>query len=226
MWALICDNADKISKLGPLVAAASAFIAAIGAFYVFLQYKRAQLWRKGDLAAALLAKLESDDELAFACQSLDWGTGPILVPKRYLPLTARFNLANESVLEHSPLILAAALEPSLNRTTLESAQGLIYRHCFIKLFSHLDNIGRLVASGQIDVADLHGLLFWLTQLAKYAYPPAGRAGEVMFQPAIAVFDYPNIPILARQLGVRNWLEYDRARMEIAKGSDPLGIGSP
>jgi hypothetical protein len=40
---------------------------------------------KGDLAAALMQKLESDEELAFACQALDWGTGPIMVPERYGP---------------------------------------------------------------------------------------------------------------------------------------------
>jgi Zn-dependent protease with chaperone function len=85
MWHWLVQNGDTISKLGPLVAAVSALIAAFGAAYVYFQYRRAQEWRKGDLAASLMERLVSDPELAFACQALDWGTGPIMVPERYRP---------------------------------------------------------------------------------------------------------------------------------------------
>lgn len=60
MWHWLSSHAETISKLGPLVAAVSATIAAFGAVYVYRQYRRAQEWRKGDLAAAWLSRLESD----------------------------------------------------------------------------------------------------------------------------------------------------------------------
>ena len=135
MWQWVVVNADVISKMGPLVAAVSALIAAFGATYIYRQYRREQEWRKGDLAAALMERLESDPELAFACQALDWGLGPILVPERYRPLMKKFGMVHEEVLDHDTIVMATALEPRLNQATLESAQGLIYRHCFIKLFN-------------------------------------------------------------------------------------------
>ncbi len=191
MWSWLVANADTISKMGPVVAAVSALIAAFGALYVYRQYRRAQEWRKGDLAAALMERLESDEELAFACQALDWGVGPILVPERYRPLMKKFKMPDEAVLDHDPEILAVALEPQLNDVTLASAQGIIYRHCFIKLFSHLENISRLVASHQVSVDNLHGLKFWLGEIAKYSYAPEGRDPSEIFQPAVARFGYPS-----------------------------------
>lgn len=202
---------DIIAKLGPLVAAVSAIIAAFGALYVYRQYRRAQEWRKGDLAAALMDRLESDEELAFACQALDWGTGPIMVPERYRPLMKRFNMPEEAVLDHTPHILAAALEPILNAETLQSAQGLIYRHCFIKLFNHIENISRLVASNQVTIDDLDGLHYWLRLIASYDYAPLGCSHQEIFQPAVAVFGYHRIPELGRKLGVMDWSVYEQCR---------------
>ena len=181
MWPWLSEHADTISKLGPIVAAVSALVAAFGAICVYRQYQRAQEWRKGDLAAGLMERLESDEELAFACQVLDWGIGPILVPERYRPLMRKFNMPDEAVLEHDPESLASALEPMLNAETASSAQGLIYRHCFIKLFNHLENISRLVASDQVSVDDLHGLDYWLGMLSSYDYAPAGREPAEIFQ---------------------------------------------
>jgi hypothetical protein len=209
MWHWLSQNADTIAKLGPLVASVSTFIAAFGALYVYRQYRRAQDWRKGDLAAELMERLESDEELAFACQALDWGTGPIMVPERYRPLMKRFNMPHEAVLDHNPDILSSALEPALNTETLQSAQGLIYRHCFIKLFNHLDNISRLVASEQVAIDDLDGLKYWVNLIASYDYAPANRNHEEIFQSALALFGYDRIPQLGRKLGVMNWSVYDK-----------------
>ena len=199
-----------VQAFGPLVAAVSAVIAAIGAVYVYRQYRRAQEWRKGDLAAALMERLESDEELAFACQALDWGTGPIMVPERYRPLMKQFNMPNEAVLDHEPDILALALKPFLNTATVNSAKGLIYRHCFDKLFNHIQNIGRLVASDQVTIDGLDGLDYWLRRIASYEYAPENLRQEI-FQPALAIFGYHKIPELGRKLAVVDWSVYDRCR---------------
>jgi hypothetical protein len=210
-------NIETISQLGPLVAAVSAFIAAVGAFFVYRQYTRAQEWRRGDLATSLMKELESNDELAFACISLDWGTGPLVVPTRYRPLVEQMSSGSGAVLQHSPEILALALEPYLNEETEKSAQGLIYRHCFVKLFSHLDNIARLLVSKQIRRADLDGLEYWLKQLSNYQYAPAN--GEEVFQRALAVFEYPRIPALGRLLQVDNWNVYENCVAEMKRHSN-------
>ena len=216
MWHWLSEHSDTIGELGPLVAAVSAVIAAFGAIYVYRQYRRAQEWRKGDLAAALMERLESDQELAFACQALDWGTGPIMVPERYRPLMKRFNMPHEAVFDHAPSILALALQPSLNVATLTSAQGLIYRHCFVKLFNHIENISRLVASDQVATDALHGLDYWLDMIASYSYAPANCSRDEIFQPALAAFGYDSIPVLGRKLGVLDWSVYDRCRADASQ----------
>lgn len=216
MWYWLVDNANTIEKLGPLVAALSALIGGFGALYVYQQYRRTREWRKGDLAAALIERLESDAELAFACQALDWGTGPIMVPERYRPLMKRFDMPHEAVLDHAPEVMASALEPILNAATLQSAQGLIYRHCFIRLFNHLQNISRLVASDQVAIGDLDELRYWLDKIANYPYAPSGRGQEV-FQPALAVFGYHHIPDLGRTLRLNDWSVYERYRDALSAG---------
>jgi hypothetical protein len=127
----------------------------------------------------------------------------------------RFNMPDEGVLDHTPEILALALEPSLNDATLKSAQGLIYRHCFIKLFDHFDNIARLVASDQVAIDGLDGLDYWLRRLASYRYAPKNRNPEEIFQPALARFEYDKIPILGQKLSVKDWSVYDRLHHERA-----------
>ena len=220
MWHWLTENADTISKLGPVVAAVSAVVAAFVALYVYRQYRRAQDWRKGDLAAALMQKLESDEELAFACQALDWGTGPIMVPERYRPMMKRFDMPHEAVLDHSPYVMAQALEPILNPETLQSAQGLIYRHCFIKLFNHLENISRLAASRQVAIDGLDGLDYWLSRIAKYESAPGNRSHEGIFQPALAVFGYHKIPELGRKLGVTDWSVHDGYNARLLRTAKP------
>ena len=210
MWHWLSEHADTLGTLGPLVAAGSALIAGFGAVYVYRQYRRAQEWRRGDLAATLIERLESDEELAFACQSLDWGIGPIMVPERYRPLMKRFDMPHEALFDHAPNIMAKALEPILNDLTLTSAQGLIYRHCFIKLFNHIENISRLVASKQVHIGDLQEVAYWLKRIASYDYAPKDGNMDV-FQPALAAFRYDGIPKLGQQLGVKDWSVYDKLR---------------
>src|SRR3954451_23189610 len=74
---------EWVSKL------ATPIVALFAAIYTGLQYERIKRWRVKDLAAQLVGQLTTDDELAFACQVLDWGIGPMIVPARYRPLLSR-----------------------------------------------------------------------------------------------------------------------------------------
>lgn len=181
---------------------ATPSIAAVSALYVYLQYKRAQRWKANELAANLLGKLETDPALSLACQALDWGVGPLLIPERYRPLFTR-DAAGEypGVMQHDTSVLQLALEPSLNDCTLKDPRGLVYRHCFIKLLSHLDNIFNLLKSGQVLKEDLSDLKYWLGELCDYRYAPASTKGTDVFQPALGAWGYTNVTKLAKELDV-------------------------
>lgn len=180
-------------------------IAAISAFYVFLQYRRAQRWKATDLAATLLERLNTDQCLALACQALDWGAGPLIIPDQYRPLfhSDSFGETN-SVMKHDPDVLLVAVQPQLDKRTLEDPRGLVYRYCFIKLFTYLDNIFKLLADGQLREEDIDDLKYWLGMLRNYIYKPAEKKGKLVFQPALRAWGYDNVILLGERLGVKPW----------------------
>ena len=114
--------AEVISKL------ATPTIGIISAFYVYLQYQRAQKWKSTDLAQTLLQKLDSDQCLVLTCQALDWGIGPLIIPEQFRPLFPH-NEKGElpALMQHDPSILAEALQPMLSESTLNNPSGLVYR---------------------------------------------------------------------------------------------------
>lgn len=201
---------------------ATPTIAAVSAFYVYLQYRRAQRWKATDLAASLLAKLETDPCLSLAMQALDWGVGPLLIPERYQPLFPR-DASGEypGVMQHDTDVLARALEPQLNDATLNDPRGLVYRHCFIKLFNHLDNIYNLLNDGQLQQEDLADLKYWLELLHDYQYAPTPDEGTQVFQPALNGWSYSNVTRLATMLGV----DVNTTEVSDATGVAPVMIGN-
>jgi hypothetical protein len=184
---------------------ATPLIAAISAFYVFLQYRRAQRWKSADLAADLLEKLDTEPALSLACHALDWGVGPLLIPEQYRPLFPRDTLGEHpAVMQHDPEVLALALHPQLNERTLRDPRGLVYRFCFIKLFDHLNNTSRLLKDGQLRREDITNLKYWLEKLHDYTYAPAETPGREVFQPALESWGYRDVIMLAREFDVEPW----------------------
>jgi hypothetical protein len=201
--------AEYVSKLGV------SSIALLGAVYTARQYQRAKRWRAGDLAATLIAQLETDEELAFACRALDWGVGPLVVPKRYWSLLERVpEKKNPTPAERGEImqqdcdLMARAVRVGLAVNPDTEPGGLVYRYCFDKLFAHLANVHRLLLSDQITLQDLDGLKYWLQRIAVFEYPPAGTAENQVFQPFLehAPYGYRGVIDLGERLGVPGWLK--------------------
>lgn len=185
-----------------------------GAIYTARQYERTKRVRAVDLAISLVGQLDTLPELAFACQALDWGVGPLIVPERYRALLARDDGGDKppnarqrgEVADHDVVLMSNALKLHLSFDLGRQPLGLIYRYCFDKLFAHLANIERLIAGGQLDEKDLRPLAYWLSRIAHYEYLPAGMSGEEVFQPFVKCpdFDYAGVISLGKRLGVANW----------------------
>ncbi|HXM42868.1 MAG TPA: hypothetical protein VN924_16565 [Bryobacteraceae bacterium] len=194
---------EIVSKL------ATPGIGAVSAFYVFLQYRRAQRWKAADLAAILLERLSTDQALALACQALDWGVGPLIIPDQYRPLFPP-NASSEApgVMEHDPKVLSDAVQPGLSAPTLADPRGLVYRYCFDKLFAYLDNMFKLLADGQLREGDIEEVKYWLERLRDYRYAPAATKGTDVFQPAMRRWGYRNVMLLGQRLKVEPWTSPD------------------
>lgn len=190
---------------------ATPAIAAISAFYVYLQYKRARRWKAADLAASLLEKLDTDQALALARQALDWGVGPLIIPEQYRPLF-RVDGVGEApaVMQHDPAVLCLAVQPNLTKATLGEPRGLVYRYCFIKLFDYLNNTCRLLADGQLREEDIADLKYWLEKVREYLYAPDDIDGQQVFQPALRAWSYDGVVLLGRKLKIEPWTVYESA----------------
>jgi hypothetical protein len=191
--------ADIINKL------AVPTIAGVSAYYVYSQYVRTARWKAGDLAATLVAQLDTDEELALACRALDWGVGPLVVPARYRPLVES---TRPGIMDHDPRLLAVAMRPLLRPEVLEDQRGLVYRYAFDRMFTFLQNVNRLLEQGQLLLEDLHALRYWLARIAKYPYL---KPGKLVFQPFLHAAEYEDVMKLGRKLGVEGWITAEDAR---------------
>lgn len=162
---------EVLRSMAPVLGVGTAIV---GALFACLQYWRTQRWKAADLASQLVGRLYEHEEMLLAITALDWGIGPLLVPKRYQGLLGR------DVMTHDPALMAIALEPQLPAALVETdpatgawtdraIRGLIYRRCFDTLFTHLDEIYRRLRMGELVAADLSALDYWLKQIASCAY---------------------------------------------------------
>ena len=186
-------------------------IAVSGAVLAWSQYRRAQDWRAGDLAARYVKDLTEREDLAFACYVLDWGVGPLIVPTRYRCLLEKAkNGATPAdrgeVVEFSAQLLVKALKVRLSFDTEKETAGLIYRYCFDALFGHLAEVHRLLEAGQVSLADLTGFRYWLERVARYGYARNYARAEEVFQPFLRHEPFGYLPVieLGRKLGVDGW----------------------
>ena len=193
---------------------ATPVIALFAAGYSGIQYERMKSWRAKDLAARLVDQLTTDDELQFACQALDWATGPMIVPARYRSLLSQRPADADNptprelgeIIDHDPALMAKALEVRLAPGLKDNPAGLVYRYCFDKLFSHLANINRLQVDGQVRIKDLDGLKYWIRRIARYPFGPREKR-DLVFQPFVGhePFGYQGVRELGKKLGIKGWL---------------------
>jgi hypothetical protein len=193
--------ADILNKL------AVPIIGGVSAYYVYVQYVRAARWKAGDLAASLLAQLNSDEELALACRALDWGTGPLIVPQRYQPLLKGPGV---QIMEHDPKLMVIAMRPQLQPELLDKKDrsGLIYRYAFDRFFTFLQDVNRLEEQGQLLLEDLQGLQYWMRNIARYPY---ASPHECVFQPFLYAAGYEDVIGLGRKLNVSGWVSREAAK---------------
>lgn len=213
--------ADPIPWAELINKVATPVIAGVSAFYVYLQYRRSLWLNKKERAADVLAALENDDVLAFACRALDWGVGPLIVPERYRPLLCYRDqkigpIDANPIIQHDTWAMYLALRPRLNPATLNEPRGLIYRYCFDKFLTHIDGAHRLLMQGQLLLEDLEGFKYWISRLSEYQYRPQDRLGrpvrrQDVFQPFIAEFDYIGVRLLGKKLGIKDWVTVDDYR---------------
>jgi hypothetical protein len=170
----------------PWIEAGTLGVAAIAGIRALIEYVRVGRWKRAELASMQVAALVENDELAFACQALDWGVGPIIVPKRFR------SLLNRDLVQHDVALLESALEPILNLKTLADPQGLLYRHSFDRLFGHFALVNSMIERRLFGAADVASMKYYLDLLDDYGYATDSAKSTMVFRPFVEKFGYSGV----------------------------------
>ena len=144
------------------IAAVAAVVGLVGAAFEYWRQKRQS---RLELAQRLIEQFRSDEMIAFAVTSLDWGDGIIPVP------VAWRDAVNKAWITPDPKELVAAVEYGLSKDTAKDPLRLLYRHSFVSLFDHLERIEDLRLAGAVTVSDLQPMVWIAEQLDNWLYNP-------------------------------------------------------
>ena len=151
------------TRLMPLEAAiAIAYVGAtmgvIGGGIALFNARKTVLWKRAELANSYLRELSSNDELVFACRSLDWNGGILVVPDKLRPLL----LGDKKTIAHDPTVLNTALRPGLLISDLEADERIqIYRTALDALLSWLSNLASGLERKLFTAKDLDEVGYWV-----------------------------------------------------------------
>jgi hypothetical protein len=143
-------------------------VTLVGLWFAFNEYQDQRRRAKLELAQELVRRFDEDDMIDFAVTTLDWAEGllPVPVPWR--------DVVKEVAIKPDIALLEEALQPDLTDNIAKNPIGLLFRHSFVRLFNHLENIQDLRSRKSIEDADLAPIAYILAQLAKWKYAPQER----------------------------------------------------
>jgi hypothetical protein len=177
----------------------SAIAGVFGLFFVYLQYRDAQRWKKTQIAAELIEKLFRDEDTIIALRILDGQDGKAFLPTKYRGKEC-------DPFEHNLSQLADAMSKDVRWT--EPATGItglkpeyrgkdlgIYVAIFDSFFEQLERIEALVRTGLIAWSDLRPLSYWLSRI-KHAH----HRGRPIFDWYLEHYRYEGVRRMAQHLG--------------------------
>lgn len=137
------------------------FVGIITLIRAYMEYRRAQLWKRKEFAAQELDRLRTDPLLKFCCMAMDWHQRDVKPPVGYEIITDKPN-ANTNLIRHSHAALYKGLTPSNNKHF--GQQGALYRDAFDNFFTYLENIESFIDNDLIEQKDVEPLNYWLRKI--------------------------------------------------------------
>jgi hypothetical protein len=175
-------------------ALSTALVGALAAGFGLFQYRKAEAWKRAEFTGRLFEQLSSDDELAFACKSLDWGAGTLIIPAKYRVLF----IDGKLTIGHDWNVLADALKRDITINIAKNPNQLLYRYSLDALCDYLDRVRIFVVLGLVELSDLGPLGYYAALMLnpRYYNGPIPR-GEVLGNFIMAY--YPSLPAFLSDL---------------------------
>jgi hypothetical protein len=169
-----------------------------GGLVAWLNYRKAVLWKRAELANNYLKDFNNNPELVFAGRCLDWNGAKLVLPdnlRAYMP-------DGEQFIQHDRRIFAIALRPDLRLHEMEDdPRIMIYRTSMDSFLSWLSLVASALDRKLFLVADLQDVGYWVAKIQS----------EVDIHGFIAAFGYQesieNLIRLYRgkQSAYQNWV---------------------
>ena len=156
---------DVTLDIGGVIA---AFAAIAGGWLGIKQYRTAENWKRAKFSVEQVTRAWNDETLAFCCNAIDWGVGPLIVPSKYKPLFP----GGVSTVNHDWHLMAKALRPQLEADWSQNgtqAQFLLYRRAFDEFFAYLDALALYAEYGLVRDQELTPLSGYIRQLPNPPY---------------------------------------------------------
>ena len=168
----------------------TALIGAIAAAVGLIQYRKAEAWKRAEFTGQLFEQLASDDELAFACRSLDWGVGPLITPQKYRVLFSG-NKSDAAVIDHNWSDLANAMKRGINIDVIQNPNQLVYRYSLDSFCEYLDRLRIFVELGLVQRSDLTPLGYYAKLMLNPPYYQGALPKREVFGDFILAY-YPKL----------------------------------
>lgn len=161
-----CINILELVKTSiPALAASGGLL--VGAI-ALANYRKSVRWKQAELANMQLRDLVTNEDLVFACRSIDWYGGLLVVPEALRPLLEE--AGQSDVIEHSPSIVARAMAPDLSDEEMKSEPRLqLYRTAIDSLLSWFSLVQTSLHRKLYEPADIEAIAWWLFRIKQASY---------------------------------------------------------
>lgn len=166
------------------VEVATLLILVGGFAKAIAEYRRASNWKMAEFASTHVSALHKDDELEFACFTLEYARARLLVPQRYQSI-----LGDLKSIEHSSATVERAMERILSYDEVDKNPAiLMYRNCLDRLVAHLASTSDMLDQRLIQIEHVTSLKYYVDRLISFKHATSKDPLQV-FRPYMEEFGY-------------------------------------
>src|SRR5437660_436311 len=158
------------------ITATVGVLGLTGGIVALLNYRKALLWKRAELANNYLKDFNNNPELVFAGRCLDWNGGKLILPESLQPYLPD----GEKVILHDRHVFAMALNPNLQIGDIDEDPRIqIYRTSMDSFLTWMCLVASALDRKLFFVADLQDVGYWVAKIQS----------EIVLHPFIVAYGY-------------------------------------
>jgi hypothetical protein len=161
---------EHLEGLKTIAALGTLALGIIAGIATFLNYRNSVRWKHAELASKHLMELNSDAVLLFACRSLDWDIGILVIPESLQPIVANDRVPPPIVIAHDKKRIAEAMVPDPHvHDAVQTTELQLYRTAIDSLLSWLSVVRQGLGRKLFTEGDIEPVAWWVFRVEQL-YP--------------------------------------------------------